>query len=68
MWLRGTGVAIINGHKTKLKTGTLVLIEAGDRHEIRNTGRMLLKTVSIYVPPAYVDEETELPAGRGANR
>jgi hypothetical protein len=31
----------------------MVLIEAGDRHESRNTGRSLLKTVSVYVPPAY---------------
>jgi mannose-6-phosphate isomerase-like protein (cupin superfamily) len=67
-WLfvvEGTGAAIINGHKTILKTGMMVLIEAGDRHEIRNTGRSLLKTVSVYVPPAYRDEETELSAGRG---
>ena len=61
----GCGTAVINGHKTRLKTGMMVLIEAGDRHEIRNNGRSLLKTVSVYVPPAYRDEETELPAGRG---
>jgi hypothetical protein len=36
-------------------------------HEIRNTGRSLLKTVSVYVPPAYRDEETALPAGRGSS-
>jgi mannose-6-phosphate isomerase-like protein (cupin superfamily) len=60
----GTGVAFINGHKTSLHAGKMVLIKAGD-HQIRNTGRSLLKTVSIYVPPAYRDEETELPAGRG---
>jgi len=30
-----------------------------------DTGRTLLKTVSVYVPPAYRDEEKELPAGRG---
>lgn len=52
--------------QTGLKPGKLVLIEAGDRHEIRNTGRSLLKTISVYVPPAYRDEETELPAGKGA--
>jgi mannose-6-phosphate isomerase-like protein (cupin superfamily) len=63
--LAGTGIAIINGHKTSLKTGKIVLIEAGDRRELRNTGRSLLKTVSVYAPPAYRDEETELPAGRG---
>ena len=55
-WLivtEGTGAATVNGRKLELKTGTIVLIEAGDRHEIRNTGRGLLKTVSIYLPPAY---------------
>jgi hypothetical protein len=25
----------------------------GDRHEIRNTDRSLLQTVSVYVPPPY---------------
>jgi mannose-6-phosphate isomerase-like protein (cupin superfamily) len=62
--VEGTGAAIINGHKTSLKAGMMMLIEAGDRQEIRNTGRSLLKTVSVYVPPAYSDEETELAAGR----
>jgi ATP-dependent DNA ligase len=50
--VEGSGIATINGHKNKLKAGTIVLIEAGDRHEIRNTGRTLLKTVNVYVPPA----------------
>ena len=60
----GTGVAIVNGHKLALKTGTLVLIEAGDTHEIRNTGRGLLKTVNVYLPPAYDAAGEELPRGR----
>jgi mannose-6-phosphate isomerase-like protein (cupin superfamily) len=66
-WLfvtEGSGSATINDHKVKLKPGTVLLIEAGDRHEIRNTGRTLLKTISVYLPPAYRDEETELRAGR----
>ena len=65
-WLyvqEGTGAAVINGRKQPLKAGTLVLIEAGDTHEIRNTGRALLKTVNIYLPPAYDDQGEELPAG-----
>jgi mannose-6-phosphate isomerase-like protein (cupin superfamily) len=63
----GTGVAVVNGRRTKLTAGAMVLIEAGDRHEIRNTGRTLLKTISVYLAPAYRDEETELPAGKGAS-
>ena len=66
-WLlvtEGTGAAVISGHKLPLKAGTLMLIEAGDTHEIRNTGRGLLKTVSIYLPPAYDGEGEELPPGK----
>jgi mannose-6-phosphate isomerase-like protein (cupin superfamily) len=64
MVIEGTGAAIINGHKLPLKVGTLVLIEAGDTHEIRNTGRSLLKTVSVYLPPAYDGQGQELSPGR----
>ncbi len=60
----GVGVAIVNGQRVRLKAGSLVLIERGDRHEIRNTGRTLLKTLNIYVPPAYTKSEEELPAAR----
>jgi len=52
------------GRKHALKPGTLVLIEAGDTHEIHNTGRSFLKTVNVYVPPAYDSEGEELLAGR----
>ena len=65
-WLyvvEGTGAATINRNKVLLKAGTLVLIEAGDTHEIENTGLSLLKTISIYVPPAYDAGGEELPRG-----
>lgn len=55
--MEGTGAAVINGHKLPLKPGTLVLIEAGDTHSVRNTGRGLLKTVSIYLPPPTMGRE-----------
>jgi mannose-6-phosphate isomerase-like protein (cupin superfamily) len=60
----GTGVAIVEGKRVPLKAGTLVLIERGDTHEIRNTGRGPLKTVNVYVPPAYTDGGDPLPRGR----
>ena len=62
--LEGTGVATINGRDVKLKAGKIILIEAGDRHGLRNTGRGLLKTLNVYLPPAYRSDGTELPAGR----
>jgi mannose-6-phosphate isomerase-like protein (cupin superfamily) len=51
--IAGTGAAKINGKRHALKTGTLLLIERDDKHEIRNTGRGLLRTLNFYVPPAY---------------
>src|SRR5689334_1700510 len=54
--LTGTGVATVNGKRCPLKAGTLVLIEKGDTHEIRNTGRGALRTLNVYVPPAYTEE------------
>jgi oxalate decarboxylase/phosphoglucose isomerase-like protein (cupin superfamily) len=41
-----------------------LLIERGRSHEIRNTGRELLRTLNIYVPPAYKKTGEPLPAGK----
>ena len=60
----GRAVAIVNGKRYPLREGALVLIEKGDTHEIRNSGRTPLKTVNIYVPPAYRADGEELPRGR----
>jgi mannose-6-phosphate isomerase-like protein (cupin superfamily) len=62
--LEGRGSALINGRRSAIGPGTLLLIERGDRHEIRNTGRVLLRTLNIYVPPAYTPDEKEKPAGK----
>ncbi len=62
--IAGTGVAIVNDERVELRTGTLLLIEHGDKHEIRNLGSEPLKTLNIYVPPAYTKEGDELEAGR----
>jgi mannose-6-phosphate isomerase-like protein (cupin superfamily) len=60
----GVGVAIVNDNHLDLRDGTLVWIERGDRHQIRNVGRTPLKTLNFYVPPAYAPDGDELPAGR----
>jgi mannose-6-phosphate isomerase-like protein (cupin superfamily) len=60
----GSGVAIIDGKRTSLVPQTLLLIEKGENHEIRNTGRTELRTVNIYVPPAYKKNGDTLPPGR----
>jgi len=52
--------AVIEGHIYPLATGALMLIQRGDKHEIRNTGRTALKALNFYVPPAYDSRGDEL--------
>ena len=56
--ISGTGEVIAGKtrptlRRTPIKTGSLLLIEKGELHQIRNVGRKLLKTINFYVPPAY---------------
>ena len=66
--LSGSGVAIMKVARTtrryKLVAGTLLFIERGRIHEIRNTGRALLRTLNFYVPPAYRRDEKPLSRGK----
>ena len=61
----GQGLAIVEGKRVQLRAGSLLLIERGETHEFRNTGKELLKTLSVYVPPAYTEDGNELPPGKG---
>jgi mannose-6-phosphate isomerase-like protein (cupin superfamily) len=62
--LSGTGTATVNGTRVPLRAGTLLLIEHRDKHEVKNTGRGLLRTLNVYVPPAYTASGNELPRGK----
>ncbi len=43
----GRGTATINRRRYALAPNTLLLIEHGDRHQIRNTGRVPLETLNF---------------------
>lgn len=62
--LEGTGLAIVEGRRCALKRNVLLLIEKGERHEVRNNGKVLLRTLNFYVPPAYTRTGTMLPRGK----
>ena len=62
----GTGIAIVDARRVALKTGRLLVIERGERHEIRNTGRAPLRTLNFYYPPAF-DADGD-PVGPGRKR
>jgi mannose-6-phosphate isomerase-like protein (cupin superfamily) len=62
--IAGSGVALVKGKRHTLNLHSLILIEHGEQHEIRNTGRTLLKTLNFYSPPAYTTGGDELPPAR----
>ena len=64
--LAGAGLAIVEGKRRPLRNGSLLLIEHGERHEIRNTGRKLLVTLNIYSPLAYSQKGSLLTTGKPA--
>lgn len=49
----GRGTATVAGEDCDLDPGTLVLVEAGEPHEITNDGTEPLETVNVYAPPVY---------------
>jgi mannose-6-phosphate isomerase-like protein (cupin superfamily) len=60
----GRGEAIVSGKRHALRPGSLLLIEKTEEHEIRNTGRALLRTLNFYSPPAYREDGNPLPRGK----
>lgn len=60
----GRGEAIVSGKRHALRRGSLLLIEKTEEHEIRNTGRALLRTLNFYSPPAYREDGNPLPRGK----
>jgi len=49
----GSGTATVEGERYDLLAGMLVLIEAGETHEITNDGDDPLETINVYAPPEY---------------
>jgi mannose-6-phosphate isomerase-like protein (cupin superfamily) len=64
----GSGYARVNRRRVELRPGTLLLIERDDRHEIKNTGRTPLRTLNVYVPPAYSPTGKETARAKPSRR
>ena len=60
----GKGSATIDGEKISLAKNDLILIERGQKHEIRNIGKIKLVTLNFYVPPAYTSSGHERLAAK----
>lgn len=51
--MAGKGEAKVGTDAVPLGPRTLLLINAGETHEIRNTGSEPLKTLNFYAPPQF---------------
>ena len=51
----GTGEAVLDGVRTKIRAGFAVLVPAGAKHNIINTGAEPLKLYTLYAPPNHRD-------------
>jgi mannose-6-phosphate isomerase-like protein (cupin superfamily) len=52
---KGKGEVWIDGTRTKIESDTAIVIPAGARHNIKNTGDKPLKLYTLYAPPQHVD-------------
>ena len=52
---KGVGQAVLAGEKYNIKDGSAIVVPAGTRHNIINTGLDALKLYSIYMPPHHKD-------------
>ena len=53
---KGEGKSILDGEETVLRDGSAVVIPAGTKHNIVNTGSESLKLYSLYSPPNHKDK------------
>lgn len=51
----GQGKAILNGQEYSLADGSAVVVPAGVKHNILNTGSLALKLYTVYSPPEHKD-------------
>ena len=52
---KGKGEVTIDGRRTKIAADSAILVPAGARHNVRNTGEEPLKLYTLYGPPEHAD-------------
>lgn len=51
----GKGEVWIDGHRSKIESDSAILVPAGARHNVKNTGEKPLKLYTLYAPPEHAD-------------
>jgi mannose-6-phosphate isomerase-like protein (cupin superfamily) len=52
---KGKGEVWIDGHQTPIEADTAIVVPAGARHNVKNTGNKPLKLYTLYAPPEHAD-------------
>ncbi|EKF39848.1 hypothetical protein NA8A_23839 [Nitratireductor indicus C115] len=52
---KGKGEVLIDGNPSKIKSDDAIIVPAGARHNIRNTGDKPLRLYTLYAPPEHRD-------------
>jgi mannose-6-phosphate isomerase-like protein (cupin superfamily) len=52
---KGKGEVVIDGHRSKIEGDDAIIVPAGARHNIINTGDKPLRLYTLYAPPEHRD-------------
>ena len=51
----GKGEVVIDGRETRVESDIAIIVPAGTRHNVRNTGHKPLRFYTLYAPPEHPD-------------
>ena len=51
----GKGEVVIDGRETRIESDIAIIVPAGTRHNVRNTGHKALRFYTLYAPPEHPD-------------
>jgi mannose-6-phosphate isomerase-like protein (cupin superfamily) len=54
-FVSGTGEAVLDGEKSEIKSGSVVVVPGGVKHNFINKGDEPLKLYTVYAPPEHKD-------------
>jgi mannose-6-phosphate isomerase-like protein (cupin superfamily) len=54
-FVAGTGEAVIEGQRSPVRAGSVVVVPGGTRHNFINTGATPLRLATVYTPPEHPD-------------
>jgi len=52
---KGKGEIVIDGKASRIKSDFAMIVPAGARHNVRNTGEKVLRLYTLYAPPEHRD-------------